>query len=85
MPQTLREEMKQWVFSNCQNEKKPEWNETQFFYKCRKKAIGPFKQKLWDLRIEEKTPILQALENEYELIFQKLSVHNTKDTVAKYV
>lgn len=85
MPQELLEEMRQWVFANCLDERKPEWNDTQFFYKLRKKAIGPFKQRLWELSDEQKTPILQALEKEYELIFQKLNVLNTKDIVAKYV
>lgn len=84
MPESLREKMKAWVIEHCQADKKPEWNETQFFYKARKKAIGPFKKELWDLPISEKQPILDALEKEYDTIFQKLNVYNTKDTVQKF-
>ena len=85
MPDSLREKMKQWVLTNCQADKKPDWNDTQLFYKARKRSIGPFKKDLWDLPAAEKQPILDALEKEYEAIFTKLSVLNTKDTVAKYV
>lgn len=84
MPDSLREKMKQWVLTNCQADKKPDWNDTQLFYKARKRSIGPFKKDLWDLPAAEKQPILDALEKEYEAIFTKLSVLNTKDTVAKY-
>ena len=45
-PSSLREEMYTWVREHAQEERKPKDTEEQFLYKARKKAIGPFKQRL---------------------------------------
>lgn len=84
MPEGLRQDMMQWVKDTCKSEWKPDWNEAQFLYKARKKAIGPFKRQLWLLRDEEKQPIIQALEQQVEAIFSHLKVENTVGTIAPY-
>jgi hypothetical protein len=38
-----------WVREHATEERKPKDTEEQFIYKARKKAIGPFKQKMWAL------------------------------------
>lgn len=85
LPSSLLDQMKQWVIENCQEERKPEWNDLQFFYKLRKKSIGPFKEALWSMSDEEKAPIFTALESEFAEIFTALNVVNTKDVIATYV
>lgn len=85
MPKTLREEMHQWTKDNCSKEHEEGWSDEQFVYKTRKKALGPFKQKLWNLSDEEKGPIRKKLNNQFSFLFQKLNVFNTKGVVEKYV
>lgn len=84
LPAQLKEEMLNWVTQNCRSDMKPEWNEQQFLYKTRKKALGPFKRQLWELSDVEKQPIIQALERQLTDLFENLKVVNTKDIVAPY-
>lgn len=85
MPKTLLEEMHQWVRDNCQKEREEGWSDEQFVYKTRKKALGPFKQKLWELSDEEKSPMREKLETQFRFLFDKLNVFNTRETVSKYI
>lgn len=85
MDASLRDEMYKWVKENCKDEWEDKWNEEQFIYKCRKKAIGPFKKQLWTLSDEQKKPIVSALEKQFEFLFDKLNIFNTKEDVEKYV
>ena len=63
-----------WIKNNLQKERKTEWSEEQFIYKMRKKALGPFKKKLWEMRENEKKPILENLEKQFRLLFEKLKI-----------
>ncbi len=38
-----------WVRENAAEERKPKDTEEQFIYKARKKAIGPFKRRMWSI------------------------------------
>jgi hypothetical protein len=49
MPDALRAEIYAWLAENAKDERKATDSDEQFFYKTRKKAIGPFKRRLWDL------------------------------------
>ena len=49
-PADLKAEMYAWVRENATEERKPKDTEEQFIYKARKKAIGPFKQRMWSTR-----------------------------------
>jgi fructose/tagatose bisphosphate aldolase len=84
LPQDLKNEVYSWLKENLSEEKKDDWNEDQFIYKTRKKGFGPFKQVLWDMTTEEKKPILDALEQQLTVIFEKLHLFNTKDVFASY-
>lgn len=85
LPQDLKTEMYLWIKENLKDEWKKGATEEQFIYKSRKKALGPFKQKIWDLSAEEKKPILNALEKQFEFLFRKLNIANTQEIVKKYV
>ncbi|OGK25757.1 aldolase [Candidatus Roizmanbacteria bacterium RIFCSPHIGHO2_02_FULL_38_11] len=85
LPASLKKDMYEWVKKNCQDERKESWNDDQFIYKMRKKALGPFKQKLWELSEKEKKPILTALEKQFEFLFKHLNVFGTKRIVEKYI
>lgn len=85
MPDDLRKEMYSYIWENFAQEKQKEWTNEQFLYSVRKKALGPFKQVLWDLSDEEKNPILNTLSQTFSLIFEKLRIFNTQKIVQKYI
>jgi len=85
MPKSLREEMHVWVGENCKEEREEGWSDEQFIYRTRKKAIGPFKQKLWELPDNQKEPIRKALAAQLTLLFKELNVVNTRGIVDKYI
>lgn len=85
MPAELREYMYLWLVHHCQDEWQAELTREQFLYKTRKKAFGPFKQELWELSEQEKQPILDALEQQFSLLFEKLNIFNTKEVVERYM
>ncbi len=85
MPEDLRKEMYSYILENYSHVRHKEWTDEQFFYKMRKKALGPFKQVLWDLSDEEKAPILNTLSHNFLLIFEKLRVFNTQHIIQKYI
>lgn len=84
LPSSLQEDIRKWVLQNCEKDRKKEWNDTQFVYSMRKRANGPFKKRLWHMSLEEKKPVMQALEKELRSIFEKLGLHDTKRKVEKY-
>jgi fructose/tagatose bisphosphate aldolase len=85
IPAGLRVEMYEWVKQNAADERKPKDTEEQFLYRSRKKAIGPFKRRLWDLPEPVRAEIGQALQEKFEFLFRKLRVVGTKDIVARWV
>ena len=48
-PGDLKAEMYAWLREHATEERKPKDTEEQFIYKARKKAIGPFKQRMWGI------------------------------------
>lgn len=85
MPADLREEMYRWDDENAAKDRQSDWNETQFQYKTRKKALGPFKERLWNLPEDEKQPIIQALEAYVTTIFGQLQIAGSRDAVNRFV
>ncbi len=81
LPSDVRQEIYSWITENLSEERQPEWNDEQFIYKTRKKALGPFKELLWSMSQEEKEPILRKLEEHLEIIFKKLNLTATRDKV----
>ena len=85
LPQEMKEEIRKFCFDNCADERKSEETDEQFVYKTRKKAIGPFKQRMWELPADQKQPIIDAIEKKFEFLMDKLAVYNTRDIVLQYV
>jgi len=85
LPEELKQEVYGWLKRELKGEWKEGWTENQFIYKTRKKAFGPFKKLFWDLPKEVKTPMLDALEEKFNFLFEQLNVLNTKGIVEKYV
>ncbi|MBI4826302.1 MAG: class II fructose-bisphosphate aldolase [Nitrospirae bacterium] len=83
LPAAFKNDVYEYLKTECAKEKKEGQTEEQFFYSTRKKGFGTLKKKWWDLPAEVKTPIMKELEEKFDLLFNKLKVGNTKDYVNK--
>ncbi len=84
-PKDLKDEIYAWLREHAADERKPSDTEGQFFYKTRKKAIGPFKQRTWSLPADVRADIAAALEERFAFLMQQLKVTNTSEAVARWV
>jgi fructose/tagatose bisphosphate aldolase len=85
IPTQLREEIYEWLRANAKDERKPTDSDEQFIYKTRKKAIGPFKRRFWDLPDDAKARLAAAYDEKFGFLFEQLAVGGTAAAVAKYV
>jgi hypothetical protein len=85
LPDEMKEQIRQFCFDNCADERKKDETDEQFVYKTRKKAIGPFKQRMWELPAERKQPIIDAIEKKFEFLMDKLAVYDTRELALQYV
>jgi fructose-bisphosphate aldolase, class II len=84
-PETLRQEMYEWLHVNAADERKPKDTDAQFFYKSRKKAVGPFKKSFWTLPDDARAAIGASLEKQFDFLFEQLGIGGTADIVAQFV
>jgi fructose/tagatose bisphosphate aldolase len=85
LPAALRDEMKAWLAANAQSERKAGDSEEQFYYKARKRAIGPFKRRMWDLPEDARAAMAAELEKTFGFLFAQLNVNRTADLVRRFV
>src|SRR3989338_492536 len=84
-PQELKEKIYQWLKVNAASERKIGETDEQFFYKTRKKALGPFKREIIGLADSLRDAIAAEIEVKFEFLFKQLNVINKKELVDKYV
>jgi fructose/tagatose bisphosphate aldolase len=84
-PADLKNEMYAWIREHAQEERKPKDTEEQFIYKARKKAIGPFKQRMWSISEAGRNAIGGALEERFTFLMKQLNIAGTAKTVAGFV
>jgi fructose/tagatose bisphosphate aldolase len=85
VPAQLRTEVYEWLRENTKDERKASDTDEQFFYKTRKKALGPFKRRLWDLPDDAKAALASAYDAKFEFLFTQLAVGGTADAVRQHV
>jgi fructose/tagatose bisphosphate aldolase len=83
-PAALKDEMYAWIREHAQEEKKATDTDGQFLYKARKKAIGPFKSRLWNLPADVRAAIGKTLQDQFAFLMGKLRVNGTASVVAKH-
>lgn len=83
-PSDLRDEMYGFLNEKFAGSRKPDMTDAQFHYTERKRAIGPFKQRMWDLDDSVREPIMSELQERFELIFTHLNVVNTSAMVREH-
>ena len=76
--------MYKWLRTNLANERKKGQTEEQFIYKTRKKALGQFKKEIMALPQQTRDAIASEVEKQFEFLFKKLNIVNTKTLVEKY-
>jgi fructose-bisphosphate aldolase class II len=85
LPDDLRRDLREWVKAECKDEWKKGDTEEQFLYKSRKKAIGPFKRRMWDLPADVRTAIAADLETTFAFLFEQLRVTSTREVTDRHV
>ncbi len=85
LPDDLRGEMMAWCRDNCAEERKEGETEEQFLYRTRKKALGPFKRRLWDLPDDAQRQIGANLRSQFGRLFDQLGVAGTRELVDRFV
>ena len=85
LPDALRAEIYAWLGDNAKDERKPTDSDEQFFYKTRKKALGPFKRQLWALPNDVKLQLAATYEAKFRFLFGQLAIGDTAAIVSRYV
>jgi fructose-bisphosphate aldolase, class II len=85
VPPALRQEIYAWLRENAGDERKEKDSDEQFFYKTRKKALGPFKRRFWDLPDDVKSKLAAAYDAKFRFLFEQLAVAGTRPHVERYV
>jgi fructose/tagatose bisphosphate aldolase len=82
-PTELHQAVEAWCFENAADERKEGQTDAQFVYTSRKKAIGPFKRRLWDLA--SKDEILASQAEKIVFLYEQLGVVGSRAMVDRYV
>jgi fructose/tagatose bisphosphate aldolase len=82
-PADLKAEVEGWCRVNTADERKVGETDTQFLYKTRKKALGPYKRTLWAL--PEREAILADQQAKFRFLFEQLGVAGSRAVVDRYV
>jgi fructose-bisphosphate aldolase class II len=85
LPADLRATIYDWLRENAKDERKATDSDEQFFYKTRKKALGPFKRQLWSLPDEVRDKLARAYDEKFGFLFTQLAIGGTAKAVAKHV
>ena len=84
-PAAFKAKLYDWLRTNAANERKAGETDEQFFYKTRKKALGPFKQEWWGLPEVVRSGLGAALEEQFAFLLTALKVKDTAEMVARQV
>ncbi|CAN5265295.1 class II fructose-bisphosphate aldolase [soil metagenome] len=82
-PADVLREIEQWCMDNTADERKDGESDTQFLYKTRKKALGPYKRQLWELATKDE--ILADQERKFRYLFEQLGVAGSREVVARRI
>jgi len=84
-PAELRKRMYSWLDTNAESERKAGDSPEQFYYKTRKKAIGPFKREVWELPALVRQQIGADLEKTFGFLFDQLHATGTAPLVRRFI
>lgn len=84
-PADLRKRMYSWLDTNAESERKDGDSPEQFYYKTRKKAIGPFKRDVWEMPLLVRQQIGADLEKTFGFLFDQLHATGTAPLVHRFI
>ena len=84
-PEALKNKIYEWLKVNAAGERKAGETDEQFFYKTRKKALGPFKKEIMGLPEDVRDTIAKEIEQKFDFLFKQLDAVNNKNIVDKYI
>jgi fructose/tagatose bisphosphate aldolase len=84
LPEELLDEIYAYLDKNHSDERKEGQTDEQFYYKARKRALGTFKQKLWNMPEAAIQTIQEAWQEQFKLLFQRLNIKDTGPMVKKF-
>jgi fructose/tagatose bisphosphate aldolase len=85
LPADLRQRAYAWLDDNAQADRKADDTPEQFYYRARKRAIGPFKREFWSLPAGVRDAIAADLEQNFAFLFEQLKVKGTSALVRRFV
>ncbi|WP_411280573.1 class II fructose-bisphosphate aldolase [Gemmatimonas sp.] len=85
IPAAMRAEMYAWLDTSAKDERKATDTDQQFYYKSRKKAIGPFKKQLWALPADIRGTLGAAYDKKFTFLFEQLGIAGTRAIVEQFV
>lgn len=85
LPAELRERVYRWLDQNATSERKSGDTDDQFYYRARKRAIGPFKHEFWSLPARVREAMAADLEKTFAFLFEQLKVNGTAALVRRFV
>lgn len=83
-PSALRDEIYAYLTAKHADERKEGMTDAQFFYTARKRGIGPFKRKMWDMGVEARDSIAATLEESFNQLMQRLGVAGSAKIVDRF-
>ena len=84
-PADLKNRIYEWLKVNAAKEAKEGETQEQFFYKTRKKALGPFKKEIMGMPQDVRDAIAGEIENKFDFLLKQLNAVNNMGLVDKYV
>jgi fructose/tagatose bisphosphate aldolase len=82
-PADLKKKIYDWLRVEAKSEFKPGMTDDQFFYKARKKALGPFKKEI--MGIADRQSISAEIEKTFEFLFDQLKIKDSADLTKIYI
>jgi len=82
-PADLKKKIYDWLKVEAKNEFKPGMTDEQFFYKSRKKALGPFKKDI--MSIQERDMIAEEGESKFAFLFDQLKIKDSAEAVKQFI
>ena len=83
-PAELRRDMYERLKVLAADERKPSDTDEQFFYKSRKKALGPYKREMWSIPGAAREEIGRALEDKFAFLIEKLGAAGTRAVAERH-
>jgi fructose/tagatose bisphosphate aldolase len=85
LPDELRSEIYSYLDQNHAHERKEGQTEEQFYYKTRKRALGPFKTKIWSISSDQLEKIIKSWDIQFRDLFDRLGMAGTRKYVDKHI